>query len=45
MSSSSGPEPPHEPPVEEATRIAVEEIEEAEALLEQHRPKAEKALG
>jgi putative spermidine/putrescine transport system permease protein len=41
MSSSSSPEPHGA----EATRIAVEEVEEAERLLQQHRPKAEKALG
>jgi putative spermidine/putrescine transport system permease protein len=41
MSSSSSPEPPGD----EATRIALEEVEEAEALLEQHPPKAERALG
>jgi putative spermidine/putrescine transport system permease protein len=41
MSSSSAPDPPGE----EATRIAIEEVEEAEAILEQQPPKAEAALG
>jgi len=41
MSSSSGPEPP---PLESA-RIAVEEVEEAERILEQTPPKVEAALG
>jgi putative spermidine/putrescine transport system permease protein len=41
MSSSSSPEPPGD----EAARIALEEVEEAEALLQQNPPKAERALG
>ena len=41
MPSSSTPEHPGD----EATRLALEEIEEAEAILEQKPPKAEKALG
>ncbi len=41
MPSSSTPEPAGG----DASRLALEEVEEAEALLEQHRPKAEKALG
>ena len=41
MSSSSTPELPDT----EATRLAVAELEEAEAILEQRPPKAEKALG
>jgi putative spermidine/putrescine transport system permease protein len=41
MSSSSTPEPP----LDAAARLALEEIEEAEAILEQHAPKAEVALG
>jgi putative spermidine/putrescine transport system permease protein len=44
MSSSSSGEPP-EPPSQEAARIALDEVEEAEALLEQHPPTVEKALG
>jgi hypothetical protein len=44
MSSSSSPEPP-EPHSQEAARIALDEVEEAEALLEQHPPTVEKALG
>jgi putative spermidine/putrescine transport system permease protein len=45
MSSSSTPEPTPEPPGPEAPRLAIEEVEEAEALLEQKPPRAEKALG
>ena len=41
MSSSSTPESTGD----EATRLALEEVEEAEALLEQQAPKAEAALG
>src|SRR5262245_10142569 len=41
MSSSSTPERPGD----EAQRLAIEEVEEAEALLEQKPQKAEKALG
>jgi len=41
MSSSSTPEPPGD----EATRLALDEVEEAEAILDQQPPKAEKALG
>jgi putative spermidine/putrescine transport system permease protein len=41
MSSSSTPEPPGD----EATQLALEEVEEAEAILEQRPPKAEAALG
>ena len=41
MSSSSTPDPPGD----EAVRLALEEVEEAEAILEQQPPKAEKALG
>jgi len=41
MSSSSTPEHPGD----EASRIALEEVEEAESLLEQHPPKVERALG
>ena len=41
MSSSSTPEPPGE----EAVRLALDEVEEAEAILEQHPPKTEVALG
>ena len=41
MSSSSMPEPPGG----EAARLALDEVEEAEAILEQRPPKAEKALG
>jgi putative spermidine/putrescine transport system permease protein len=41
MSSSSTPEPP----TNEAQRVALDEIEEAEALLQQNPPKAEQALG
>jgi putative spermidine/putrescine transport system permease protein len=41
MSSSSTPEPPGD----EAARLALEEIEEAEAILDQQPPKAEAALG
>jgi putative spermidine/putrescine transport system permease protein len=44
MSSSSSPEAP-EPQSQEAPRIALEEVEEAEALLEQRPPTVEKALG
>jgi putative spermidine/putrescine transport system permease protein len=40
MSSSSGPEPPPD-----AARMALEEVEEAERILEQTPPKAETALG
>jgi len=40
MSSSST-----EPPGSEATRLALEEVEEAEAILQQQPPKVEKALG
>src|SRR5205085_9462846 len=43
MSSSSTPE--GSPPGDEARRLALEEIEEAEAILEQQPPKAEAALG
>ena len=43
MSSSSGPEPPR--PDDEAQRIALGEVEEVEALLEQKPRQAEKALG
>jgi len=42
MSSSSTPEHPHD---DEAARAALGEVEEAEALLEQHPPRVEKALG
>ena len=41
MSSSSTPEPSGD----EARLLAIEEVEEAEAILEQRPPKAEKALG
>ena len=41
MPSSSAPEPPGE----EATRLAIEEVEEAKAILDQHPPKIEGALG
>ncbi len=41
MPSSSTPEPPGE----EAARLALEEVEEVEAILEQQPPKAEAALG
>jgi putative spermidine/putrescine transport system permease protein len=41
MPSSSAPEPPGD----EATLLALEEIEEAEAILEQQPPQAERALG
>ena len=41
MSSSSTPEPPGD----EAARLALDEVEEAEAILEQRSPKAETALG
>ena len=41
MSSSSTPEPPGS----EAARLALDEVEEAEAILEQRPPKAEAALG
>jgi putative spermidine/putrescine transport system permease protein len=41
MSSSSTPERPGD----EATRLALDEVEEAEAILEQHAPRAELALG
>jgi putative spermidine/putrescine transport system permease protein len=41
MFSSSTPEPPGE----EAARLALEEVEEVEAILEQQPPKAEAALG
>ena len=41
MSSSSTPEPPGD----EAARLALEEVQEAEAILEQQSPKAEAALG
>jgi putative spermidine/putrescine transport system permease protein len=41
MSSSSTPEPPGD----DAARVALEEVEEAEAILEQKPPKAERALG
>jgi putative spermidine/putrescine transport system permease protein len=44
MSSSSSPEAP-EPQSQEAPLIALEEVEEAEALLEQRSPTVEKALG
>ena len=44
MSSSSSPEPP-EPQRPETPRIALEGVEEAEALLKQHPPTLEKALG
>ena len=44
MSSSSSPEPP-EHQSHDAPRIALEEVEEAEALLEQRRRTVEKALG
>ena len=40
MPSSSGPEPPGDAP-----RLALEEVEEAEAILEQQPPQAERALG
>jgi putative spermidine/putrescine transport system permease protein len=41
MSSSSSPRPSDD----EATKLAIEEIEEAEAILDQQPPKAESALG
>jgi putative spermidine/putrescine transport system permease protein len=41
MSSSSTPEPS----VDDATRLALDEVEEVEAILEQQPPKAEAALG
>ena len=41
MSSSSAPEPRGS----DAARLALDEVEEAEAILEQRPPKAEKALG
>jgi len=41
MSSSSSPEPPGS----EATRLALDEVEEVEAMLDQRPPKVEKALG
>jgi putative spermidine/putrescine transport system permease protein len=41
MSSSSTPEPPGG----EATRLALDEVEEVEAILDQQPPKAEAALG
>jgi putative spermidine/putrescine transport system permease protein len=41
MPSSSAAEPPGD----ELARAALDEVEEAEALLEQHSPKSEKALG
>ena len=41
MPSSSTPEPPGD----EARRLALEEVEEAEAILERQAPKAEAALG
>jgi putative spermidine/putrescine transport system permease protein len=41
MSSSSSPRPPDE----DATKLAIEEIEEAEAILDQQAPKVESALG
>ena len=41
MSSSSTPEPPGD----EAARLALDEVEEVEAILEQQPPKAEAALG
>jgi len=41
MPSSSGPDPDRD----EAARLSIEEVEEAEALLEQHRPTSESALG
>jgi putative spermidine/putrescine transport system permease protein len=41
MSSSSTPEPS----LDDATRLALEEVEEVEAILEQQPPKAEAALG
>ena len=41
MSSSSTPEPPGD----EAARLALDEVQEAEAILEQKSPKAEAALG
>jgi putative spermidine/putrescine transport system permease protein len=41
MFSSSAPEPP----VDDAARLALDEVQEAEAILEQRLPKAEKALG
>src|SRR5438105_4810442 len=40
MPSSSGPEPPGD-----ARRLALEEVEEAEAILEQQPPQVERALG
>ena len=40
MSSSSTPEPPGD----DAARLALDEVEEVEALLEQRRPQAEAAL-
>jgi putative spermidine/putrescine transport system permease protein len=44
MSSSSGPEGP-EPQQSEAARLALGEVEEAEAILQQNLPQAERALG
>ena len=41
MSSSSTPEPPGL----EGTRLALDEVEEVEAILEQQPPKVEAALG
>ena len=41
MSSSSTPEPPGG----EAAKLALDEVEEVEAILEQRPPKAETALG
>ena len=41
MSSSSTPERPGD----EATRVALDEVEEVEAILEQKPPKVEQALG
>jgi putative spermidine/putrescine transport system permease protein len=45
MSSSSSPSPGSHPVGEEGTRLAIEEIEEAEAILDQTPPRAETALG
>src|SRR5262245_18270115 len=44
MSSSSSPSPGSHAVGEEGTRLAIEEIEEAEAILDQTPPKAESAL-